>query len=99
VLADHARAVRRDLGPREADALHARDLGEEGVVAAGRLRAALDHVARGHRAGQGPGESKGEKRDDLLVVEGLVKHFPSRPPRMGKCFTKAFNSTRVPFAI
>ena len=53
VLADHRRAVRRDLGPREADPLHAGDLGEEGVVAAGGLGAALDHVARRHRAGQG----------------------------------------------
>ncbi|PQM48927.1 hypothetical protein C1Y40_00847 [Mycobacterium talmoniae] len=44
VLGDDARAVAADLGDREAGPAQVGDLAEEGVVAAGRLGAALDHV-------------------------------------------------------
>ena len=53
MLADDRRAVGGDLGPREPGAGHAWDLGEERVVAAGGLGAALDDVACYHGAGQG----------------------------------------------
>ena len=52
VLADHRRAVGGDLGPREAEPLHAGHLGEERVVAAGGLGAALDDVTGDHGAGE-----------------------------------------------
>ena len=53
VLGDHRRAVGVQLGQREADALPVRHLLEEGVVPAAALGAALDDVARHHRAGDG----------------------------------------------
>ena len=52
VLAYDRRAVGRDLGPREAGPVHALHFGEERVVAAGGLGAALDDVPGRHRAGQ-----------------------------------------------
>ena len=52
MLGDHAAAVRRDLGDREARVTAVGDLVQEGVVAPGGLRAALDHVAREHGPGQ-----------------------------------------------
>ncbi len=53
VLGDHRRTVRGHLGDREAGVLEVGHLGEEGVVAAGRLGPALDDVAGDDRAGQG----------------------------------------------
>jgi hypothetical protein len=52
VLRDDAGPVTCELRDREADVLEVRDLLEERVVAAGRLRAALDHVPGDDRAGQ-----------------------------------------------
>ena len=52
VLGDDGRAVGRDLRDREAGVAQVGDLGEEGVVAAGGLRAALDHVPGHAGAGQ-----------------------------------------------
>src|SRR6185437_9666122 len=46
-------AIGRDLGDRESRIAAAGDLGREAVVAAGRLRAALDDVPGGDRSGQG----------------------------------------------
>ncbi len=53
VLGDDRGPVGAHLGQREADALPARDLFEEGVVPAAALRAALNDVARHHSAGNG----------------------------------------------
>ena len=52
VLGDHAAAVGRDLGDREARVAPVGQFGQERVVAAGGLRAALDHVPGHHRPGQ-----------------------------------------------
>ena len=54
VLGDHAGAVRRDLREREARRCRRAggEHGEAAEVAARRLRAALDHVARDHGAGE-----------------------------------------------
>src|SRR4029077_2809802 len=53
VLGDDAAAVLGDLGDREPRVAAVGDLGREAVVAAGRLRAALDDVPGGDCAGQG----------------------------------------------
>ena len=53
VLGDDAAAVLGDLGDREPGVAAIGDLGREAVVAAGRLRTALDDVPGGDRAGQG----------------------------------------------
>ena len=53
VLGDDAAAVGGDLGDREPREAAVGDLVQEAVVAAGRLRAALDDVPGGDRAGQG----------------------------------------------
>ena len=53
MLGDHRRPVRRHLGDREAERLAERgQLAEEGVVASGRLRAALDDVPGHDRSGE-----------------------------------------------
>ena len=68
-------AVGVDLGQREAGhSVRSGDLGEEREVAAGRLRAAFDDVARGHRTGQlvvivaSPAEVGGGRADDDRCV-------------------------------
>ena len=53
MLTDGRRSVDGHLGPRETHPAHARHLGEERVVAAGGLGAALDDVAGYHGSGQG----------------------------------------------
>ncbi len=74
VLADDRRAVGRHLRPREAetgpaaDLVAPLDLVEERVVAARRLRAALDHVAGHHAAGE------------LVEVGPLPAVMPGRRP-------------------
>ena len=52
MLGDHRGAVVADFSEWEADVVEVGDCGEERVVAAGRLGAALDDMARHHRAGQ-----------------------------------------------
>ena len=52
VLGDHRAAVRGDLRDREPGVPAVGDLVQEAVVAAGRLRPALDDVPGQHRAGQ-----------------------------------------------
>ena len=70
VLGDDAGAVGIDLGDREAGMAQVGDLGEERVVAAGGLRAALDDVPGRHRPGervevvQLPAEVRGCRADD-----------------------------------
>ncbi len=52
MLGDHRRTVCRDLGDGETGVFEIGNLGEEGVIATGRLCAALDHVTGDDRAGQ-----------------------------------------------
>ncbi len=69
VLGDHAAAVGRDLRDREAERLRVpREVEEAREVAAGRLGAALDDVARDHGTGQ------------LVVLLGRPAVPPDRRP-------------------
>ncbi len=74
VLGDHARPVGVDLGDRKAGPPEVVDLGEEGVVAAGRLGAALDDVAGDRGTGEGvevgatPSEVRRRRTDDERSV-------------------------------
>jgi hypothetical protein len=76
-----------DLGDREARVLEAGDLGEEGVVAAGSLRPALDHVA-GHDGAREavpvlplPAEVPGRGPDDERGVGHARAHHHVGPRR------------------
>src|SRR5580704_17228011 len=90
MLADDARSVLGHVHPRKADSFHSGNFGEEGVVAASDLGAALDHVPGNDATGQGvevvgtPAVAPGGGPTD----EGRVSH-PSGDDNVGaliQCF-------------